>query len=725
MVNIHIDLKNCYGIGAMQSDIKFGKGKNACIIYAPNGTMKTSFTNTVLDLIEGKLPQDKIFKDRISSASIKLNGINISKTNCYVFNNQKDNGNECLSTLLANKQLKKRYDAILQRLTESWSSLRKKLAHDARSTDCEDEILKAFSDTSNSSIFECLLNIYNTYFSSEKKSFHLYTFKYNDIFDKAGKVKKFVEDNTASIEDYFRIYDVIKNSNLFTDGEDSFGTYQAMQLMKSVDDDRFFKASHKIVLKGGKQIKNKSALSEVYDSELNRILQDEKLRKAFNKIDKKLQGNAELRTFKETIQSDQLLIPLLLNYENFRREVLLGYLNNNIYEYKEFILQYQKEKVEIQKIIREANKNSAKWIEVLSLFNSRFFVPFQVFLKNQSDMILKEQTATLGFRYSDADDASQEESQAELLTALSLGEKRAFYILQNLFEIETRKTQKQEALIVCDDIADSFDYKNKYAIVEYLADLIANDKFTLLILTHNFDFYRTVASRLKCRVYFASRSTSRDIKLETGIYNPDIIKNKFISQVSKKRQFIGLIPFVRNLIEYTDGSSSSDYMLLTSYLHQKDDTGSITIENIYDIYKSHLSEIGDKEVTFTEEKFKDVLFDEATAVLEDANDVDLANKLILSMAIRLKSEALMKSILTEEQLAEMEVGNNQTGQLLKLLKKYYSESHRDLCLLMDRVVMLTSENIHFNNFMFEPLVDISSLHLKKLYRDVCNQEIDM
>ena len=725
MENIHIDLKNCYGIGAMQSDIKFGKGKNACIIYAPNGTMKTSFTNTVLDLIEGKLPQDKIFKDRISSASIKLNGINISKTNCYVFNNQKDNGNECLSTLLANKQLKNRYDAILQRLSDSWSSLRKKLAHDARSTDCEDEILKTFSDTSNSSILECLLNIYNTYFSSEKKSFHLYTFKYNDIFDKAGKVKKFVEDNTASIEDYFRIYEgVIKNSNLFTDGEDSFGTYQAMQLMKSVDDDRFFKASHKIVLKDGKQIKNKSALSEVYDSELNRILQDEKLRKAFNKIDKKLQGNAELRTFKETIQSDQLLIPLLLNYENFRREVLLGYLNNNIYEYKEFILQYQKEKVEIQKIIREANKNSAKWIEVISLFNSRFFVPFQVFLKNQSDMILKEQTATLGFQYCDANDASQEESQAELLSALSLGEKRAFYILQNLFEIETRKTQKQEALIVCDDIADSFDYKNKYAIVEYLADLIANDKFTLLILTHNFDFYRTVASRLKCRVYFASRSTSRDIKLEVGIYNPDIIKNKFISQVSKKRQFIGLIPFVRNLIEYTDGSSSSDYMLLTSCLHQKDDTGSITIENIYDIYKSHLSEIGDKEVTFKEEKFMDVLFDEATAVLEDANDVDLANKLILSMAIRLKSEALMKSILTEEQLAEMEVGNNQTGQLLKLLKKYYSESHRDLCLLMDRVVMLTSENIHFNNFVFEPLVDISSLHLKKLYRDVCNQEID-
>ena len=37
---------------------------------------------------------------------------------------------------------------------------------------------------------------------------------------------------------------------------------------------------------------------------------------------------------------------------------------------------------------------------------------------------------------------------------------------------------------------------------------------------------------------------------------------------------------------------------------------------------------------------------------------------------------------------------------------------------MDRVLMLTSENIHINNFMFEPLVDISILHLKQLYMDI-------
>lgn len=723
MKQLHIDLKNCYGIGEMNSDIKFGKGKNACVIYAPNGTMKTSFTKTVLDLLENKQPQDKIFKDRATSASIMLDSKPISIDNCYVFNNQKDNGNECLSTLLANKQLKERYDAILQRLKDSWNSLRKKLATDSRSSDCEEEILKTFSNSATTSIFECLLSIYNTYFSTQKKSFYHYTFKYNNVFDKAGKVEKFVADNIKSIEEYFKSYkDVIKGSNLFTEGEDSFGTYQIVQLMKSVEDNRFFKASHMIVLKGGKQITNKDILSDVYENEINRILGNEKLRKAFNKIDKKLQGNAELRTFKETIQQSPFLIPLLLDYEKFRREVLLGYLYNNIIEFKDFIQQYNKEKIEILKIINEANKGIAKWNDVISLFNARFFVPFEVFLKNQSDMILKEQAATLGFRYRDDDGAIQEETQNELLSALSLGEKRAFYILQNLFEIESRKALYTETLIICDDIADSFDYKNKYAIIEYLADLIGNDKFTLLILTHNFDFYRTVVSRLNCKqIFFANRSPERKIDLCQGIYKTDIIKNKFISNVHKKRPFIGLIPFVRNLIEYTDGDSSADYMLLTSCLHQKADTENIKIETIYDVFKSHLSGLADKNITFKEEKYTDVLFEEAEAVFSDTNEVDLANKLILSMVIRLKAETLMKAIVSEEHQAEMKPNSNQTGELLKVLKKHYADNYPDVCLLMNRVVMLTSENIHVNNFMFEPLVDISSLHLKKLYIDVCGQ----
>ena len=51
----------------------------------------------------------------------------------------------------------------------------------------------------------------------------------------------------------------------------------------------------------------------------------------------------------------------------------------------------------------------------------------------------------------------------------------------------------------------------------------------------------------------------------------------------------------------------------------------------------------------------------------------------------------------------------------------YLKKRGIVSLLMNRVAMLTSESIHVNIFMFEPLVDTSSLHLKQMYSDVCEQ----
>ena len=37
--------------------------------------------------------------------------------------------------------------------------------------------------------------------------------------------------------------------------------------------------------------------------------------------------------------------------------------------------------------------------------------------------------------------------------------------------------------------------KNKYAIIEYLKDISEDPKFKMIILTHNFDFYKTIKKR--------------------------------------------------------------------------------------------------------------------------------------------------------------------------------------------------------------------------------------
>ena len=72
----------------------------------------------------------------------------------------------------------------------------------------------------------------------------------------------------------------------------------------------------------------------------------------------------------------------------------------------------------------------------------------------------------------------------------------------------------------------------------------------MLILTHNFDFYRTVASRLS-----VSRSNSliadysNDVlKLEVEYYQDKPFKNW--KNNPKEKYIFALLPFVRNLIEY-------------------------------------------------------------------------------------------------------------------------------------------------------------------------------
>ena len=45
--DISVNLKNCYGINKLDYTFNFNR-KNGCLIYASNGTMKTSFAKTFL-----------------------------------------------------------------------------------------------------------------------------------------------------------------------------------------------------------------------------------------------------------------------------------------------------------------------------------------------------------------------------------------------------------------------------------------------------------------------------------------------------------------------------------------------------------------------------------------------------------------------------------------------------------------------------------------------------
>ncbi len=93
--------------------------------------------------------------------------------------------------------------------------------------------------------------------------------------------------------------------------------------------------------------------------------------------------------------------------------------------------------------------------------------------------------------------------------------------------------------------------------------------------------------------------------------------------------------------------------------------------------------------------------------------MNLENKIVLAVAIRLAAERLMiGKIQDDDFVAGIEA--NQTQVLIRKFKAQFSNEAETIKVL-DRVALMTPENIHVNSFMYEPIVDMSDDHLRRLY----------
>lgn len=711
MTELEINIHNCYGIGKFEKKFDFSKA-NMYLIYAQNGIFKTSFAKTLKDIVDGKNPKDNIFTNRESNINIKIDNNKPTKNNLLVIDyfDEDFNSAESVTTFMASKELKSQYDSIFKTLEKAKSELIKQLKKRTGSSDCEKELTQIFKQ--ENTFYEILSNHFNEIVESKEK----YNFEYHDVFDDKEIVKNFLDKNMELLDEYIKKYnELLSNSILFKNMDGgSFGTNQVNNLTEALKDNAFFKAKHTIKI-GEEVISSNDRLVELKDNEINRIINDKDLLNKFNQIENQIK-NAALREFKDIIQKDNLLLLNLRNYEDFRKKVFLSFLKEFENEIKILIDDYKSKKEEINNIIVEAKKEHEKWKSIIDLFNSRFFVPFKVSIENQEEVLLKAKTAQFSFEFSDGDNIKI--SRERLNNSLSMGEKRALYILQILFEIEAKKEKNQDTLLIFDDIADSFDYKNKYAIIEYLNDIKDTNNFKSIVMTHNFDFYRTLGSRLEIpreNIFMVSKNDAREIKLETGEYLKAVIKDlKNKCKNNDIKAFIALIPFARNLIEYTKEENDKDYITLTSCLHIKSNTDKIKtkcVNNIFDAVLKLKIQINEPEKTI-----KDMIYDEAQNILKhnDLNPIYIENKIILSIGIRLKAEEFMINKLTDESILDT-IKSNQTRKLFKKVEEIISPEEK---IILQRALIMTSENMHINSFMYEPILDTSVEHLKELYKDI-------
>ena len=723
---LKIDWKNCYGIKEFCHEFQFTPGKQIHLVYAPNGSMKTSFAKT-MRYLSGQSkdkPCDKLHDKDESSFILKVDDLDVPKENIFVVNGDDDiDSSKSFVNFLASSELKDIYDSIYQQLSEKKDSLMSKLKSASSSSDCEKEILGAFKQNDNDTIFS-ILEYLN---SMVKIGLPKFKFRYNDIFDVKENVKKFIESNKDNLNVYIENYNrLLENSKLFrTVAGHTFGTYHVTQLQQYVSDGSFFGVNHKIVLQDDTELSSEKELQDLVENEQQRILNDKDLKKAFDKITKAIDKNVELRGFKSVLNEHPDWIPEIINYEEFRKKVWLGYLSDSeiIPLFDAYIQVYNENKKALHEVLEKASSQQERWKQIIDLYNTRFHVPIKVDITNQKDIILKQEAAKLQFSYVEPSNAETAVGKDVLEKILSRGEKRAFIILQFLFEMEARKTMGHDSIIVMDDIADSFDYQNKYAIVEYIKDIAvdSSNKFYMLVLTHNYDFYRTLSSRLSLfqpNMWMAERLADGKVIINQGQYKGNVYTNAFINHDDNDKIFISMIPFVRNLIEYTKGEGDADYITLTECLHQKTNTRNITVTQLVDIMANYTQGKGMKHPKTTD-KIYDLIMQTADSITAETNpnEVLIENKVCLSIAIRHLAENYMhdKMIAAGKSEEELSVTGNQTGKWTGKFKKTCPKDTNYS--IIERVNMMTPELIHLNSFMFEPLIDMSLYHLIQLYKD--------
>ncbi len=716
MKKLSIKLEHCYGIKKLEKELDFGSRTFA--IYAPNGSMKTSLAKTFTDLMNGNETKDLVYPERTTVREIKdENGQDLKPEDILVvepYNESFSSDKE--ATLVVEKQLREEYEKIYNDVEKEKEGFIKKLKSVSQSSDCEEEILATFSENEKDTIYDILEKLAPSINDENTQ----YSFRYNDIFDKKGNIKKFLDKHSKSLDEYVKQYEsLISQSGFFKKSANTFGTYQAKELLGSVADNSFFDAGHSINLSDSTTIKSASDFETLLEAEIKKILSDENLKKTFDAIDKAIGSNLELRAFKKVIESDNTLLIQLQDYDQFKKNVWLGYFSKMETEVKTLLEFYTSKKTKLAEIVRKAGDAATEWESSAEEFNNRFTsLPFKIVIKNKEDVILKTKAPVSEFVFTDTDKKNLK--REELLRVLSQGERRALYILNIIFEIRARKNAGQKTLLIIDDIADSFDYKNKYAIVEYLKDISEDDNFFQIVLTHNFDFFRTIESRHVVSYGQCLISTKSDMGI--NLEKADYIRNPFINNwknnLTDNKKLIASIPFIRNIIEYTQGDGDADYLLLTSVLHQKSDSGSITVNDFKLIFEKNIKNVTFPATIDTTKNISDAIFEAADECLTATHGINLEHKIVMSIAIRLKAEQFMKSKITDQTfLTGLGGMSNQTWNLFKKYEEEFN-NEKEFIAILKKVNLITPENIHVNSFMYEPILDMGDSELRDLYQTV-------
>ncbi len=462
MKTLRVELRHCYGIKKLSTKFEFSKDR-AYAVYAPNGVMKSSFAETFKDISLARSSQDRIFPNRETVRGVTdESGTDLPAESVLVLPPYDEvfGDSDRTATLLVDTKLRKEYEKLFADIEKSKTAFLKQMkAQSKTKRDLEREISSTFT-RSTDKFYQALIRVKKEVAELPEPQFS--NVAYDLVADE--KVRAFLEtgDVKQVLQDYIDQYNkLLEQSKYFRKG--TFDYYNASTIAKSLAKNGFFKAKHTVTLNAESKVEvtNEKQLAKVVAEEKAAIVKDEKLKKTFDEMEKRITKNELLRGLQEFIANSQEVLALLGNLEQLKEDIWKSYFKEHESLYLELIEKFQAAEVRQKQILAEATRQRTDWEDVVEIFNRRFFVPFKLTVTNrESVMIGRAQVPSLGFVFEE-DGQTADVERSDLLKVLSTGEKKALYILNVIFEVEVRRKAQTPTVFVVDDIADSFDYKNK------------------------------------------------------------------------------------------------------------------------------------------------------------------------------------------------------------------------------------------------------------------------
>ena len=299
MNTLKLEMENCYGIQKIQQDIDFSKN-NVAVIYAPNGTMKSSFAKTFEAIRDGKTVEEKVYGCKSKYSITDETSTAISPESIMVINPFDENAYENQGTLMANETLRRQYIQIYKSIDQSreamFGKIKASLKYSSRSSfDAESSMLNDWGYTKKD-LFLCLKEIENKLNNSELQcSLKEEELDYNTLFN--SKVYSMVTSGKTSelIEEYEKKYSELLEKSLYMQkGVIDHNNYA--NISDSLGNNGFFGAKNEIrlVAKDGSTsvtLRTQDELNELIKKEKEQVLNTKELKDLFEKINKAIKIN--------------------------------------------------------------------------------------------------------------------------------------------------------------------------------------------------------------------------------------------------------------------------------------------------------------------------------------------------------------------------------------------------------------------------------------------------